>query len=51
MVEVEGGAGLKDEEVELAGDASTEDGESMQRAESKEEVELLRLFLRIFIHG
>lgn len=46
-----GGAGLKDEEVELTGDASTDEGESMQSAESKEEVELLRLFLRNFIHG
>ena len=44
------GAGLKEEEVELAGDGSTEDGESMQSAESREEVELLRLFFRAFIH-
>jgi len=44
------GAGLKDEEVELAGEGSTEEGESKQRAESSEEVELLRVFLRPFIH-
>ena len=36
------GAGLKEEDVELTGDASTEDGESIQSAESKEDVELLR---------
>lgn len=48
---VEGGAGLKEEEVELAGDGSTEEGESIQRAESNEDVELLRLFFRDFIHA
>ena len=48
---VEEGAGLNEEEVELAGDGSTEEGESMQRAESNEEVELLRLVLCAFIQG
>ena len=47
----EEGAGLKDEEVELAGEGSTEEGESMQRAESREVVELFRLVLRAFIQG
>ena len=46
------GAGLKDEEAELTGDGSMEEAESMQRAESREEVELFRLVdLRAFIHG
>ena len=48
---VEEGAGLNEEEVELAGDGSTEEGESIQRAESNEEVELLRLAFLAFIHG
>ena len=47
----EEGAGLKEEEVELAGEGSTEEGESMQSAESKEVVELLRFCLRAFIQG
>lgn len=48
---VEDGAGLNEEEVELAGDGSTEEGESMlPRAESRDEVELLRLAFRPFIH-
>ena len=53
VVEAEG-AGLKDEEVELAGDGSTDEGESptlLQRAESSEVVELLRYCFRAFIHG
>ncbi len=45
------GAGLKEEEVELAGEGSTEEGESMQSAESRDVVELLRLVFRDFIHG
>ena len=48
---VEEGAGLKEEEVELAGEGSTEEGESMQRAESSDVVELFRLALRAFIQG
>lgn len=46
------GAGLKEEEAELTGDGSMEEAESMQRAESSDEVELLRLVevvLRAFI--
>lgn len=46
------GAGLNDEEAELTGDGSMEEAESMQRAESREEVELLRLVdLRPFIQA
>ena len=46
------GAGLKEEEVELIGEGSMEEAESMQRAESNEEVELFRLLdLRAFIHA
>ncbi len=48
---VEEGAGLNEEEVELAGEGSTDDGESIQRAESSEDVELFKLFLRAFIHA
>lgn len=40
---VEEGAGLNDEEAELTGDGSTEEAESMQRAESKELIEPSRL--------
>ena len=47
----EEGAGLKEEEVELAGEGSTEEGESMQSAESREVVDVLRLGLRAFIQG
>ena len=47
----EEGAGLKEEEVELAGEGSTEEGESMQSAESREVVELFRLVFLAFIHG
>ena len=46
------GAGLNEEEAELTGDGSMEEAESMQRAESSDEVELLRLVevvLRAFI--
>ena len=46
------GAGLKEEEAELTGDGSMEEAESMHRAESRDEVELLRLVdvvLRAFI--
>ena len=46
------GAGLNEEEAELTGDGSIEEAESMQRAESSDEVELLRLVevvLRAFI--
>ena len=46
------GAGLKEEEAELTGDGSMEEAESIQRAESSDEVELLRLVevvLRAFI--
>ena len=46
---VEEGAGLKEEEVELGGEGSTELGESMQRAESSDVVELFRLALRPLI--
>ena len=45
------GGGPKEEEVELMGERS-EEGESMQRAESSDEVELFKLLdLRAFIHG
>ncbi len=47
----EEGAGLKEEEVELAGEGSTDEGESMQRAESRDVVELLRFVLRVFIQA
>lgn len=48
---VEAGAGLNEEEVELAGEGSTEEGESMQRAESRDVVEMLRLDLWLLIQG
>ena len=45
------GGGPKEEEVELMGERS-EEGESIQRAESRDEVELFKLLdLRAFIHG
>ena len=46
------GAGLNEEEAELTGDGSMEDAESIQRAESSDEVELFRLVdLRAFIQA
>ena len=50
------GAGLKDEEVELMGDGSMDEAESIQRAESRELMEPSRLlvlvvFVCIFSHG
>ena len=47
------GAGLNEEEAELTGDGSMEEAESMQRAESSDEVELFRLVccLRAFIQA
>ena len=45
------GAGLNEEEAELTGDGSMDEAESMHRAESRDEVELLRLLdLRCCIH-
>ena len=39
----EEGAGLNEEEVELTGDGSTDDAESMHRAESRELMEPSKL--------
>lgn len=49
---VEEGAGLNDEEAELTGDGSTEEAESIQRAESKELMDPSRLldWTWAFIH-
>lgn len=44
------GAGPNEEEVELAGDGSIDEAESMQTAESREDVEILR-FVRALIQA